>query len=194
MHTPARTSVRSAARLRPVARDAFTLIELLTVISIIGILAAIAFGMMGGVKKKAAISRARTELTVLAQALDAYRLAYGDFPQESKSESMLQALIGKIDPKGKAFSSQRKTLIELSKFTLSPENTDPFKNAQVTLVDPWDRPYIYYYYQIPSTTGGNPRRGFVLYSEGPDQGSVAPLANGTMPDDTKNTDNIYANQ
>jgi prepilin-type N-terminal cleavage/methylation domain-containing protein len=55
--------------LRPPGRRAFTLIELLTVIAIIAILASIAFGVMSGVKKRAAAQRARADLAVLAQAL-----------------------------------------------------------------------------------------------------------------------------
>ncbi|MET0261690.1 MAG: prepilin-type N-terminal cleavage/methylation domain-containing protein, partial [Rariglobus sp.] len=70
------------ARLnRQAGNRAFTLIELLTVIAIIAILAAITFGVVKGVNERAAIGQAKAELASLAQALEAYKLQYGDYPQ-----------------------------------------------------------------------------------------------------------------
>ena len=60
---------------------AFTLIELLTVISIIAILSAITFGVVKGVNDRAAIAQAKAELASLAQALESYKMQYGDYPQ-----------------------------------------------------------------------------------------------------------------
>ncbi|MSU65560.1 MAG: prepilin-type N-terminal cleavage/methylation domain-containing protein [Opitutus sp.] len=60
---------------------AFTLIELLTVIAVIAILAGIALGSVRGVKQRANIARARSELAVLAIALEEFKRHYGDYPK-----------------------------------------------------------------------------------------------------------------
>ena len=62
------------------ALKAFTLIELLTVIAIIGILAGITFGLVKGVGDHGRITRATSELAALSVALEAYRQYYGDYP------------------------------------------------------------------------------------------------------------------
>lgn len=67
---------RSIAR-----RQAFTLIELVAVMGIIILLAGIAVGGIGAVKQRANIARARSELAIIAQALEEYKRFYGDYPQ-----------------------------------------------------------------------------------------------------------------
>jgi len=62
------------------AFKAFTLIELLTVIAIIGILSAITFGVVKGVGEHGKITRATAELASLTTALESYRQYYGDYP------------------------------------------------------------------------------------------------------------------
>jgi prepilin-type N-terminal cleavage/methylation domain-containing protein len=62
------------------AFKAFTLIELLTVIAIIGILAGITLGVVRGVGDQARINRATAELATLASGLAAYKSFYGDYP------------------------------------------------------------------------------------------------------------------
>ena len=71
---------KSRVSQQPTER-AFTLIELLTVISIIAILSAITFGVVKGVNDRAAIAQAKAELASLAQALESYKMQYGDYPQ-----------------------------------------------------------------------------------------------------------------
>lgn len=70
-------------RSRAVARSgsAFTLIELLTVIAVIGILATFAVGAVRGAKERANIGRARSELAALVTALEEFKRRYGDYPQ-----------------------------------------------------------------------------------------------------------------
>ncbi len=65
----------------PARRTGFTLIELLAVIAIIVILAGIALGAIQGAQTRAAIGRAKTELAVIATALEDYKRHYGDYPQ-----------------------------------------------------------------------------------------------------------------
>ena len=59
---------------------AFTLVELLTVIAIIGILAALLLPVLSAVKKSAQKAKAQTEMQGLTTAIQAYDSAYGRFP------------------------------------------------------------------------------------------------------------------
>ena len=62
-------------------QSAFTLIELLTVITLIVILAGIAFGGIKSAKTRANLARARSDLAALVGALEDYKRYYGDYPQ-----------------------------------------------------------------------------------------------------------------
>jgi prepilin-type N-terminal cleavage/methylation domain-containing protein len=59
----------------------FTLLELLTVIGVLAILAAFSVGAVRGAKERANIARARSELAALVTALEEYKRLYGDYPQ-----------------------------------------------------------------------------------------------------------------
>lgn len=61
----------------------FTLVELLVVISIIGVLAGFTFVVLAGAKKKQYISHTQAELAQLAAAIDSYHDAYGFYPPDN---------------------------------------------------------------------------------------------------------------
>ncbi|AKC81670.1 hypothetical protein IMCC26134_00750 [Verrucomicrobia bacterium IMCC26134] len=82
-------------------RRAFTLIELLTVIAIIGILAAITFGAARGVFQQSRINRSKAELGSLGSALEEYKKYYGDYPGIRATETAPD----QIDPKDLPFLS-----------------------------------------------------------------------------------------
>lgn len=203
------------------AYQAFTLIELLTVIAIIGILAAITFGVSKGVRERANISRAQTELAALATALEAYKRQYGDYPQignfsdtadpssnpdigditvNDTQAFLFNALVGKRGPRGDAINGR--TFVDLSRFRLERTEDQPnsFPTATGTtqvrnaFIDPWGRRYFYYYKNISSpNTWIQP--SYLLYSVGPDGLHDDPPNSGAIDNDAaENTDNIYANR
>ena len=61
-------------------RHAFTLIELLTVIAIIGVIAGFVLVVAGPVKKKQYIFNTQAEMAKLETAIDRYQAAYGFYP------------------------------------------------------------------------------------------------------------------
>jgi prepilin-type N-terminal cleavage/methylation domain-containing protein len=199
------------------ALKAFTLIELLTVIAIIGILAAITLSVSKGVRTRALQSRTKAELAVISQALEAYKRQYGDYPQTgaktaAKPDSLpalgnitdaysqaalFNALMGKLGPKLTPLNG--KTFIDLSRFTLErTELPDPANTAAVDngLLDPWGRRYLYVYKNSGSPADWK-SDSYVLFSAGPD-GIVKnsdPASNGIVDyADADNLDNIYANR
>lgn len=78
-------------------REAFTLIELLIVISIIAILAGLAFPAVQGALGQGKKAQARNDVNQLAAAIKAFQLEYGRLPASSDSPStreVISALIG----------------------------------------------------------------------------------------------------
>ena len=207
MHTLARPPVREARLKRQAGIRAFTLIELLTVIAIIAILAAITFGIIKGVNERAAIGQAKTELSSLSLALEAYKLQYGDYPwaastTTSSGATLYAALNGQAGPKGAAITGKK--FIEMTKFTVvtaAGATPTDFDAAGNYLVDPWGRQYNYYYKVSPGTAWTAP--SYVLYSYGPtiaDTGSTEPAtakpntAGVVDYTNASNLDNVYANR
>jgi type II secretion system protein G len=65
----------------------FTLVELLIVIAIIAILAALVLAAAGSVQKKGARSRAEAEIAALEAALESFKADNGDYPSNSLAGS-----------------------------------------------------------------------------------------------------------
>ena len=69
--------------LSPSRRRAFTLIELLIVIAIIAILAALLFPVGAKIKNGATIKKAQAELAQVETAINSYKAKYGHFPPDN---------------------------------------------------------------------------------------------------------------
>jgi prepilin-type N-terminal cleavage/methylation domain-containing protein len=78
-------------------RHAFTLIELLTVIAVIGILAAMLFPVFGGVKKRSYLNHANAEMAQLETALDRYKAAFGFYPPGNPNNALVNQLYFELE-------------------------------------------------------------------------------------------------
>lgn len=133
------------ARLRQrKSPDAFTLIELLVVIAIIAILAALVLNTAGFIQKKAARSRAETEIAALSAALESYKADNGDYPRHadfpnSGSVNNSNSLYRALSPTtGKVYFEFNKSMT----------------NAN-GIVDPFGQLYGYEYPGRPERSGTN---------------------------------------
>lgn len=107
---------------RTVRRRAFTLIELVVVIIVLGLLAGLVAPQIFGRVSEAKSVAARTQLELLGVALDSYRLDNGSYPT---TEQGLAALREK-PLKDPAATNWR----------------GPYLRKEIPL-DPWQRPYVY---------------------------------------------------
>lgn len=149
--------------LKPTSRKAFTLIELLTVIAIIGILAGILIPVVGSARKSANKAKSKVQFNQYAVALQQYKTEYGYWPPVggtsglnsgqaydiSKNADFIKALTGK-NTDGSALSTgdrtslNRKAVAFLSisddqlYFDDSTQKTDPTK-----LADAFNNPGIH---------------------------------------------------
>ena len=106
-------------------RKGFTLIELLVVMVILGMLAALVGPQIFGKVGKGKQSAARTQIEMLGQALDSYRLDVGKYPSTSEG---LNALVTNSGAQGWDGPYLKKALPN----------------------DPWGKPYQY---QSPGSHG-----------------------------------------
>jgi len=199
----------SRANITAKNRNAFTIIELLTAIAIIGILAAIAFGLTRGASERGNQARAEGELNLLSQYLEQYRSYYGDYPRVRRAVSnqndgaaiieVYNALNGMrgIPENSTLFTTanRQRAFIDRSKFAgaefVNANPADP-EVAEVRLLDPWGNPYRYYY--DPAAASWE-NRSYVLYSMGPSGSHDAPSPEGFSDlNHVDNVDNRFANR
>jgi prepilin-type N-terminal cleavage/methylation domain-containing protein len=114
----------------------FTLIELLVVISIIAVLAGLAFPAVNGAMDSARKARAKSDVTQIATAVAAYETEYGRLPTisgNSVSTTFLDILTqtNEDNPRGIVF-------LELSEWKKGKGGT----NAS-GFCDPWDSASVY---------------------------------------------------
>jgi general secretion pathway protein G len=126
--------------VRHSATQAFTLVELLLVLVILGILAAIVVPKISGRTEQAREAAARTQISSFSSALDMFEVDCGYYP------------------KGK------NGLLDLIQAPRDAQNwRGPYlKNESSVPLDPWQHPYIY---ECPGKRNPN---SYDLYSMGPD--------------------------
>jgi general secretion pathway protein G len=132
--------ITSRTSNRPTRRDqgAFTLVEMLLVLTILAILASIVLPKMTGNTERARVTAAQTQIANLGTALGAYEVDNGNYPRGREG---LQALM--VKPRD-AISWH-----------------GPYMEKDI-ISDPWGKPYIY---ECP---GRHNPSGYDLYATGPD--------------------------
>jgi prepilin-type N-terminal cleavage/methylation domain-containing protein len=165
----------------------FSLIELLVVISVIGILGGLIFTGASYLFKDNANKQAAIEVEVLKLALEEFRQKFDDYPitpeanwnEKEGSKILLHALLGthrysedseeweRLDQGlfSEALISTDDFSIHVFDETAASADLYNWKEVDHILVDPWGEPYIY---QFERPDGHS---GFLLYSKGADMKS-----------------------
>lgn len=182
------------------SRPAFTLVEILVVISIIMVLAAMSIGGMGFVKRKAAEGRTEVLLGTVSTALEQYSADNGFLPEgDGDTGSTLQVYVALYGDGELTLNSGSLSITSSPDGTadpgaqvyldiLNPGNTKAALNVDpdYNIVDAWGEPIRYRH----SVSGGdpdmmNPDADFDLWSYGVD-GMTGGSGSKEFKDDLKN--------
>lgn len=178
-----------AGHAGPFARGAtaFTLIELLAVLTILALLGAVMLGAGRRVSETGRVAQARTELAAIAAGLEAYQRRYGDYPRTADAGELLDSLSGRRAPDGSAIIGR--ACLHRACFRIG-EDAGGEGSSGPTLLDPWQRSYVYVF-RVPAAGWEN--ASYVLYSRGPDGRHDRTLRPGGFADPTAapNLDNLY---
>lgn len=128
----------SSSRFALARRQGFTLVEMLLVLVILAVLAAIVIPKFSGRSQQAKITAAASQISSMEMALDSFEVDTGYYPKGSGGlDALVQEPSGTQSWKG------------------------PYLKKGVPL-DPWGNPYIYSY------PGKNNPQGYDIMSPGPD--------------------------
>ena len=176
------------------ARRAFTLIEMLAVITIIGILCTILFKVGFYVLEQNDRSKAEAEREGLVAALSEYKNSNKRYPQtvgltdeKLRSSRLYMALAGYTDYEGIPLQERLSLLRTISLDEVPVKEGDADKEpseADHFAADPWGNPYVYL---CPSPSGASE---YLLFSKGPD-GRASTDTDGAVDDDSDNIPSNY---
>jgi general secretion pathway protein G len=115
-----RSAEHGFASLRRSAEHGFTLMEMLVVLVVIGLIAAVAIPQVMRMLESAKHKAARIQLETLSQSLNFYQLDVGGYPTSAQGLNALWQAPGQND----AWNG-------------------PYVRQERQLLDPWGRPFIY---------------------------------------------------
>lgn len=151
-------------------RAGFTLIEMLVVIVIIGILAALTIGATKYAWTKAGTSRAQAEIAALETALESYKIDTGIYPLSTATRSDAQNNCTNLYA---ALAGGSKKY-----FNFKADQLRAVSATATNIIDPFGRPYNYYRWSTGTWTN---QATFDLWSYGPngvnDEGSIDDIVN-----------------
>ncbi len=120
--------------------SAFTLIELLIVIAIIGILMGLLFPAVNGATNAARKAQAKNDVTQIATAVIAYETEYGKLPITTEpAQDVAGDLVKTLGGSnvGNSLNPRQIVFIEINGSKKNKSGT----NSSGTFVDPWNQPY-----------------------------------------------------
>ncbi len=131
-------------------KKGFTLMEVLAVIFIMAVLAAIMLPALRRVRERGRITHARNEINQLIASLEMYSEDWGTYPPDDGAPTYGSAsLIAALSGGGYA---------TWPPFVISEDGD---------LLDPWGKPYVYRNGSTTTIQGEAQGLGFNIYSEGP---------------------------
>ncbi len=161
------------------AHVAFTLIELLIVVAIIAILAAIAVPNFLEAQVRAKVSRAKSDIRSLATAIEAYHVDNNEYPEGTDNPARMPQYIvdrlGTLAPGYYSFCTREtgNRMLGVHFFGL----TTPISYITSIPLDPFtvEEGAIFYAYRNAKAT----KDGWILTSVGPDTDLISPNGKGT---------------
>jgi len=146
----------------PPNSSGFTLFEIVVVLAILSILVTVSLGLLLDGRTDSLEARAKADIQVIQQGLEAYKGRFGDYPQipddygglgaaTTPEYYLLNALFGRIGPTHQAISG---VPVMLNPSILEFANRDlPLKDEAVpsdalkanAILDPWGNAYVYDY-------------------------------------------------
>ena len=147
-------------------RRCFTLVELMTVIAILGILVGLVVGGVAVASRKSAEAKIKAQMAMIEITFGNYQRQLGYYPQQATAGPVTRAFLEGLNTA--YLASANKPLLDLSQFQ--------FKEISGTIywVDVWENPFQY---QCPGTHNA---QTYDLWSYGKDGPS------GTTGDDINN--------
>ena len=126
--------------MKHAGRSGFTLVEVLTVIAIIALLAALILGLAGNAQKSAARNKAEAEIEQLSVFITDYQMKYGQVPPSSLalSNALVEAnhsLTNLLDPWGMAYSYSNSSKATFYLWSHGGD-LEPFTNKAVWIGNP----------------------------------------------------------
>jgi prepilin-type N-terminal cleavage/methylation domain-containing protein len=144
-HFAFRNQISPSRPLRPLReQSAFTLVELLAVITIIGILAGLTLGAAGAVRRHGANSTAKAEVAALQAACERYFADNSTYPIGTANPTTVTAPAGATNLFANLLGSATLTATPTSKRYLEPKPAMVFTNTSPNyFIDPWGTAYGY---------------------------------------------------